>query len=375
VPVWIERVEGDWPLEPGRELVLPRLVQVRIHARDAVGTGDLGAIVRKGAVTVRASVEVAIATPWLARLMLMGPTRTLVRDLVLELPIQTGASYLGPLARIGADLADSAQRGAATWLATGLNRLPTRSAIVLRYGGAVAGVTTRYAVEGSGTADARERRAAGVWWTPAVFCTTREAIEPWRFDVADATALQLGGARLRRDRGAVRIAATSDRPAVDIDLAVLDQVLPAPAERKLYALVDGRTRRLRLADRDAASNLVCLQVVDAAATAATAAPSQPGLFASPTGVAAGDVAAFAPGRPLGIVWTSVTTARDDRLRIATPLHRQSFGSPLVSGERVVGLVASPTTAWPAALVATGASRAPRLPSTAPPSATEPPRRW
>ncbi len=195
--------------------------------------------------------------------MFMGPTRTLVRYVVLELPIQTGASYLGPLARIGADLADAAQRGAATWLATGLNRLPARSAMVLRYGGSVAAVTTRYRVEGGGPGDARERRAAGIWWSPAVFCTTREAIEPWRFDVADATALQLGGARLRRDRGAIHIAATADRPALDIDLAVLDQLLPAPTERKLYALVDGRTRRLRLADRDAASNLVCLQVADA----------------------------------------------------------------------------------------------------------------
>src|SRR6187431_2329049 len=28
VPVWIERVEGNWPLERGRELVIPRPVQV-----------------------------------------------------------------------------------------------------------------------------------------------------------------------------------------------------------------------------------------------------------------------------------------------------------------------------------------------------------
>jgi hypothetical protein len=363
VPVWVERVQGDWPLEPGRELVIPEPVQVRIHARDAVGADDLGSIVRRGAVTVRASVEVAVETPWLARLMLMGPTRTLVRDVVIELPIRMGPSYLRPLARVGADLADAAQRGAATWLAAGLDRLPARSAMVLRHGGAVAGVTTRYAVEGGGSGDARERRAAGVWWTPAVFCTTREAIEPWRFDVADATALQLGGARLRRDGGAVHIAASRDHPALDIDLAALDQVLPAPSERKLYALIDGRTRRLRLADRDAASNLVCLQTTDAAAPAAALAPSTAGASASRP--AAGDVAAFTPGRSLSIVWTSVTPARDDRLLIATPLHRLSFGSPLVSGDCVVGLVASSTTAWPAAVVATAASRAPRLPSTRP----------
>jgi len=365
VPVWAERVQGDWPLEPGRELVIPELVQVRIHARDALGADDLGSIVRKGAVTVRASVEVAVETPWLARLMFMGPTRTLVRDVVLELPIQTGVSYLGPLARIGADLADAAQRGAATWLASGLSHLPARGAMVLRYGGAVAGVTTRYAIEGSGPRDARERRAAGVWWSPAVFCTTREAVEPWRFDVADATALQLGGARLRRDRGAVHVAATADRPALDIDLAELDQILPAPRERKLYTLLDGRTRRLRLADRDAESNLVCLQVGDAAASAATATPSPAGPSGLPASSAGGDVAAFSPGRSLGVVWTSVTPGKDDRLLIATPLHRLSFGSPLVSTDRVVGLVASPTTAWPASLVATAAGRAPRLPATRP----------
>jgi len=150
---------------------------------------------------------------------------------------------------------------------------------------------------------------------------------------------------------------------------MLDRMLPAPAERKLYTLVDGRTRRLRLADRNAASNLVCLQIADDSAGAATA-PSSAASAILPGSIAAGDVAAFSPGRTLGVVWTSVTPARDDRLRIATPLHRLSFGSPLVSGDQLVGLVASPTTAWPAGLVAAAASRAPRLPS-----APHGPRRW
>ena len=101
VPVWVERIEGTWPLERGRELVVPEPMQVRIHARDAVGAGDLGSIVRRGTVTVRACVEVAVETPWLARLLLMGPTRIVVREVVLELPLQAAASQMGPLARIG----------------------------------------------------------------------------------------------------------------------------------------------------------------------------------------------------------------------------------------------------------------------------------
>ncbi len=354
VPVWIERVDGDWPMASGQELVIPEPMQVRLHARDAVGVDDLGAIVRRGAVTVRASVEVAIATPWLARLLFRASTQTLVRDVVLDMPIATGPSHLTPLARIGADIVDVAQRGAATWLASGLNRLPARSALVMRFGGAVASVTTRYAVDGGAAPMTREKRAAGVWWSPAVFCTTREAIEPWRFDVADASALQLGGARLSRDRARIRIGSTRDHPAVDLDMAVLEPVLPSPDERKLYTLIDGRPRRLRLADRDAESNLVCVQM--ATTPSAGASPGVAG-----TGAAPADVAAFSPGRSLGIVWTSVSPTRDDRLRIATPLHRASFGSPLVAGDRLVGLVASPTTAWPAAMVASAAARAVRLP--------------
>ena len=351
VPVWVERIQGSWPLSPGQELVLPAPLQVRMQVRDAIGTDDLGAIVRKGSVTVRSSVEVAIETPRLARLLFMGSTRTLVRDIVLEMPLGgTGASSL---TRFGADLADVANRGAGSWITAGLDRLSGRGDVATRFSGVVASVTTRYAIDDGARPAERERRAAGIWWTPGVFCTTREAIAPWRFDVSDATALQLGGGRLRTAGGVVQVGATRDRPALQFDLGAIEEVLPAPRERKLYTLVSGRRERLRLGDRDAASNLVCLQsTAEAAAAPAPAAPWGPP--APP-----GDVAAFSPGASLGVVWTAVAASRADRLELATPLYRGSFGSPLVSGDRIVGLVASATTAWPAAVVARAAARAPR----------------
>jgi hypothetical protein len=362
VPVWIEPVGGRWPLRSGEELVLPEALLVRVRARDAVGADDFGAIVRRGSVRVRTSVEVAIATPWLARLFFQPATRTIVRQVQMDLPIPVGSGALGPLARIGADIADVAQRGAASWLASGLNRLPGRTGVVSRFGGAVAGVTTRYAIEAGGTSSARERRAAGVWWSPGVFCTTREALEPWRFDVADATTLQQGGGRLRRDRGGVRIEATGSQPAVDLDLDALGARLPASDERRLFTLVEGRPRRLRLGSRESASNLVCLRL-----DAAAAAPSLPAGAAETGAAAAGaaaagvpappgaEVAAFAPGTAVGLVWTRIAPAGGGRLRLETPLHRASFGSPIVAGDRVIGLVASPTTAWPAAVVGAAAA--------------------
>jgi hypothetical protein len=359
VPVWIERIDGSWPLSPGRELVIPTLLQVRMHLRDAMAAEDLGAILRQGTVAVRTSVEVAIETPRMARWLFMGSTRTLVRDVELALPIRTDTTSLGPLAALGAGLADVAQRGAAGWLAAGLDRLSSRDDVARPFHGVVASVTSRYALEGPDGTAWRERRAAGVWWGPAVFCTTREAIAPWRFDVTDATALQLGRARLRTDGGAVAIGATSTRPSLQLDLAAVEQLLPAPRERKLYTLVDGRRQPLRLGERDADSNLVCLQVTGGDGTRSEASRA---FHHATTGRTAGDVAAFSPGRSLTVVWTAVAPGPATRLQLTTPLYRASFGSPLVSGSRIVGVVASATTAWPAALVDTAAARAPRLPS-------------
>jgi hypothetical protein len=277
-----------------------------------------------------------------------------VRELVLEMPIQTGPSYLSPLTRIGADLADAAQRGAATWLAAGLNQLPARSAVVQRYGAAVASVIARYDVDGAASPTARERRAAGVWWTASVFCTTREALEPWRFDVGDAIALQHGGARLRAEGARITVDGTTGHAAFDITPAALEPLLPSPDERKLYALVDGQVRKLRVADRTAPSNLVCLRIGAEDAPVPAAGP------AARTADPSTEVAAFSPGPTPGIVWTSVGAAADERLTIFTPLHRTSFGSPLVATDHLVGLVASPTVAWPAAIVTAAAARAPRL---------------
>lgn len=358
IPVWIEPVQGRWILRPGEELVLPQAVQVRVRARDAVGTDDFGAMVRRGSAPVTASVEVAIATPRLGRLFFMPPTRTLVRRVAIDLPVQPPPGYLRPLARIGADIADVAQRGAAAWLGSGLGRLPGRGDPETGIGGAVAGVTASYAVETGGTSTSRERRAAGIWWRPGVFCTTREVLEPWRFDVADATALQVAGGRLRREGARVRIDATRDHPAATIDLAALDGVLPAPDDRTVYTLVEGRPRRLRLADREAASNLACVRLTEVRAGAD--GPARPAATPAP----GSDLAAFAPGATVGLVWTTAGAAADDRFRLGTPLHRISFGSPLVAGERVAGLVASPTAAWPAALVDAAAARAPVVASTA-----------
>ena len=61
-----------------------------------------------------------------------------------------------------------------------------------------------------------------------------------------------------------------------------------------------------------------------------------------------------------MVWTSLESGADGRLALGAPLHRYAFGSPLVGEAGIVGIVASPSTAWPVAIVREAAARAPRL---------------
>jgi hypothetical protein len=48
------------------------------------------------------------------------------------------------------------------------------------------------------------------------------------------------------------------------------------------------------------------------------------------------------------------------LTLRTPLHRQSFGSPLMAGNAIVGLVASTDAAWNVRAIERAAARALRL---------------
>jgi hypothetical protein len=350
VPVWIAPVEGTWPLSAGRELRLTKPLRVVVRAHDALGADVLGTIVRRGSATVRTTTEAAFATPWLARLLLMGPTQTVVRDISYTVPVAVWPQALQPLASVGADVMDVLQRQLAPFAAAGINGLPARRSAAGRFGGLVAPVTTRYAIDGpSGRLDLR-RQAVGVWWSAAVFCTTREALQPWLFDAADAAALQLGDGRLRTRDAIVTIAPTGGHPAVRVDVDALSR-LPDVRLRDRRTPVGDGTKVIRVADRADGSNLVCLRTSD------DAAPSLVSTGAAPAGA---DAVAFAPGRLVTQAWTTTGPVRDGLMTLGTPLYRHSFGSPLVTGDRVVGVVASETTAWPADALVAAASKARRV---------------
>jgi hypothetical protein len=185
VPVLIAPIEGEWPLRKGEEFVIPTRVQVTAQARDALGTTDLPAILRRAAVDASATVEVTFNTPWTARLF-RGATEVAVTEVAFSAPLPSTSSVILTLAGLCAPMLDFVARQAAPFLIARQNDQPANKAVIDRFGSAVATVETEYTIAGQADPVRRSVRTLGLWWTPSTYCTTREAFEPWRYSAADA---------------------------------------------------------------------------------------------------------------------------------------------------------------------------------------------
>jgi hypothetical protein len=344
IPVWVSPLAGRWPLRRGEEFVIPSRVAVTAFARDALAAGSLADLIGRKEVDARAIVELSFETPWVARL-LRTATDVAVTEVAFKAPVPA-TSLPGPLARLGAGILEFMQRQAAPGLAAGPDGPAASRDVADRFSRSMATLDTVYEIEGGPSPGRRTATTLGLWWTPSVVCTTREALEPWHYDAIDASQLQVQGARLR-DATTLQIR-SAGKPSIAIDVRELRRRLPKTPQRRVYSLATGEPRTMRLASRTAPSALVCLRLDDdAGATVPIASGPAP-------------AAAFAGEAARRLVWTETVSATGSRLTLRTPVHRRSFGSPLVTSTGVVGLVASPDTAWDAQAIAAAAARALRV---------------
>ena len=342
VPVWVTPIDGRWPLRRGQDFVIPTRIAITAFARDALGAVSLADFVGRSEVDARAVVEMSFDTPWLARLF-GTPTGVAITDVAFKAPVPA-TMMPQPLAQLGAGMLEFLQRQAAPLYAAGPNGQAGNREVLDRFARSVATVETEYELEGGSMPMSRTVRTLGVWWTPSIYCTTREAFEPWRYRAADASQLQLEGARLREAATRMQIRPAAGAP-IAIDAGELRRQLPQAEDRRVYSLATGEPRRMRLAVRTAPSALLCLKLRD---------EKGPPL---PAAAAPAPAAAFAGEPSRGLVWTEAVEAGGSMLTLRTPVHRQSFGSPLVTGQAIVGLVASTDTAWDARAIALAATRA------------------
>jgi len=344
IPVWVSPLDGRWPLRKGEEFVIPDRIAITAYARDALGTASLAELLGRKEVDAHAVVEMSFDTPKMAR-MFGTPINVAVTEMSFKAPVPA-PPVPQALAQIGAGLLELLQRQAAPIFAAGPNGQAGNQEVIDRFSRSVATLETDYEIEGGPAPGRRSAKTLGVWWTSSIYCTTREAFEPWRYSAGDAAQLQIEGARLRESATAMRIVAPASS-SMTIDAHELRQRLPKAADRRVYSLATGEPRRMRLAVRTDPSALLCLRLRD---------EEGPSL---PSGTAPAPAAVFAGEVSRGLVWTEAV-ANGSMLTLRTPVHRQSFGSPLVTGAGVVGLVASPDSAWDASAIALAAARALRV---------------
>ncbi len=344
-PVAVEESDGEWPLTAGVETVLDRPVRVRAYAKDLAGIASLADLMARDVVRVHATVEVSFATPWPARLLLMGPSQVAISEVTLDVPMMAaGRDPLSQLLRVGATAAGMISAYALPTLTHMQLQSPQRRELGHRLAASTATVVTSYAIaQGAGVRVSRSVRSLGFWWTSGTFCTTREGLEPWRFDTADATVLEHGKGRL--DKDAISITMVTAGREWRLDARRLLGRLPRAAARRRYVQVGSGLRRITLLDRTADSNLICLTGLDgvSAGAGATATPAMA-------------VAAAVAGQRTALAWTDIRESQGQNLTLTAPVASSSFGSPLMSQDGVVGIVVSATQALSAGQLAKAASR-------------------
>jgi hypothetical protein len=135
-----------------------------------------------------------------------------------------------------------------------------------------------------------------------------------------------------------------------IDVDRLRRSLPRGRARTIFTPVEHRVRRVTVVDRDSAANVVCLGM---------ATPRAPGSWRREGGAGPQDAAAFVSREAGGLTlaWTSIASRTPGSpVRLAGPLARDSFGSPLVSSAGLSGIVLSERRVAPVSDIERAASR-------------------
>ena len=330
IPVAIDDLAGRWRLEEGVELVLDPPLRVTVHVGDAARLREIAAMLAGDSVPVRSVVEATLDAPLLARVLLRKRSRAVFSATTLDVPVAAAGPAAG-LFRLGAGAAGFVAALAQPFLERlqapaadrqhALDRLRTSAAIV----------STTYAMaDDEGATVRREKQFTAFWWTEDTLCTVREALEPWRFDLADGLMLRAG--RLHGDSVAHELTTPSGR--LVIDSSALMARLPEIRNRRIDVVDGDELRRVRLLDREEASNIACLRGIR----------GQPVARARP----AADGVSAAVGNPMGavfdLVWTTVAAGDRNHLALSVPVPPQSFGSPVFAAGGAIAMILSPRRA-------------------------------
>lgn len=199
-------------------------------------------------------------------------------------------------------------------------------------------VQTRYAITSGSQSKVMQVVRMGIWIAPRLLLVPDEVLEPWAFAPGVAIRLAHGGAHL--DRASVEITAgplDSPDDALPWSLTRGDlQILRRgkPQDERLVVSPDGE--QIKLLRRDSPGNFALL-VVKSYPTSLALTPA--------SDLQSDDTVELLYRRPDGHTQDLKLTA-DPGIELSRPVSPGSFGSPVLTGQGVAGMVQSETSTLP-----------------------------
>lgn len=216
---------------PGRiEIPAPALdpIPVTIYLRDISAVSALRQMVESGSVSIRGAARFEAELPFLLRVVLFSSTALVAAPLASDVPFLVPGGVIGRAAALAAVEA----AGKASSL---LKRLRRQDQIYAEILPAVFPLRTTYTIDNQ----TFHRQAIGFLIAPGRILTTNEAVEPWRYDPAQAASRVTS----TQTAGILRILRTD-----------------AEIEPTFVSPEDGKPIRIPLARRAANRNMAILEV-------------------------------------------------------------------------------------------------------------------
>ena len=328
IPLFSPPVSGPLKIAKGEPFANAGILEASIYYRDLSSLEPVRRMVREEKALVLATVRLQPELSLMQRVALWSSNAwvswKVERTVTVQLPGGRAGKTAAELALAGADAVWVAGRRGLEWRR---ERDTLTQELRRKYAKRVLTVETRYTLVKGGQKSSLVWRGLGFHHGDGEVLVPAEAVEPWMFDAAVADALAAGSVEIVPESLDVKVGGSSLRKGT--------VAVGAIGRDKGKGLSVERRKTYALRDRGSAFNVARLHV----------AGLQGGRL--PETSHTGDVALFRLRDGGGTELLMMSAAMDNGLpRLLDPVDSRAFGSPVIHGTGVVGIVVGQTAIAP-----------------------------
>jgi hypothetical protein len=343
-PVYLGPVDEEIEVQPGKDTSLPA-IPLTIYYRDLNSLAPLEEAVRDGQFTVSGEARIDLDLNLLERALSLSWSSRAAMPIAISVPLEIPGGSTGRTAALaGLRAADAAlSLGSA---AVGLLNLQSRdnNDLRARFAPSLIIAESHYTLRLRNKKEVKfSIRGLGYRSTPDEFVLTDEMVEPWRYDVQVATALQSGDAKLVSDHDLVVWPADhAEGPGLSLSQGQIS-IVSQPGRSPRAIIPDNSFgKRIRLSDRDSDSNMAVLRFASANDRGVPAALASEETLDSNRWDRLSLFRVKDDGS-LEVISTPATRA-NNRITLQDPVDDHAFGSLLVASDGAVGMIQDESSA-------------------------------